>query len=158
MKSLGSTGDISAGVSSGVGGLGAPFEDVDVGREGDAQGRAMGIGIVRDSRFELRDAPDSDLMERVSMTLSSSDRGGTAGAPSDVRGWSALLPACPLTPHWGTARSGMRAGASMASWRLLWRSTICCERREASLRRRGAICDLAGGENERDVFCREDGQ
>ena len=72
MKSLGSVGDSSDGVSRGVGGYEAMWEDVGVGREEGAVGRAMGIGIVRDNRFELRDAPDSEVMERVSMTLSSS--------------------------------------------------------------------------------------
>lgn len=88
IKSSGSTGDISDGVSRGVGGYEAMVDEVGVGREEGALGRAIGIGIVNERRFELRDVTDPERMERVSMALPSSviDQ-GVGGTGSDICGW-----------------------------------------------------------------------
>lgn len=132
------------------------LDDVGVGREDGAVGRAIGIGMVRDSRFELRDATDSDLVERVSMTLSSSIRGGSGGASSAMRGRFVSL--CSLPPHCAIGVAWAGNDASIASSRLLWMSTICCGRRAVSFRRRGVICGLPVGVNGRDAFWKGPGQ
>jgi hypothetical protein len=95
-------------------------DDVGVGRVGCAVGRAIGIGIVRERRFELRDAEDSDRIERVSMKLSSlADGGGGGGMFSNVRGRFVSPLRCAPPPHWPTRGDGAGAGASIASSRVL---------------------------------------
>ena len=100
MKSFGSTGDISDGVSRGVGGYEATVDEVGVGRVEGPVGRLIGMGMVSERRFELREVTEPERMERVSMALSSSVKdGGGGGLGSDRRGWlvSAFLSSLP--PH-----------------------------------------------------------
>ena len=76
MKSPGSTGDMSEGVSEGVGGNEIAAA-AGVGREGLGVGGA--IGRVRERRFGFREADDAERVERVSER---SSRDGVGGVDS----------------------------------------------------------------------------
>lgn len=75
MKSFASVGDLTRGVSLGVGGKEGIVVEMGVGLEGACVGRA--IGSVRDSLFELREVVDSDRVERAP-----NDEGGDSKASS----------------------------------------------------------------------------
>lgn len=75
MKSLASVGDLSKGVSLGVGGKDGIVVEMGVGLDGACVGRA--IGSVRESLFELREVVDKDRVERAP-----NDDGGDSKASS----------------------------------------------------------------------------
>ena len=96
------------------------LDEVGVGRDEGAVGRAMGIGIVRESLFEFRDATESDLIERVSMTLSSPVTDGDGGfASSETRSRPVRLSSCTLPPHCDAYGACSDVEASMTPSRLL---------------------------------------
>lgn len=63
MKSFASVGDLTVGVSLGVGGKEGAVVEIGVGLEGAFDGGA--IGNVSDSLFEFRDVVDSERVERA---------------------------------------------------------------------------------------------
>ena len=82
IKSFGSVGDVTNGVSRGVGGNEVAVVDAGVGREGYAVGGA--IGSVSESRLVLRDAVDPDRVDRVSRS-SFLEGDGDGGTESDCK-------------------------------------------------------------------------
>ena len=83
IKSLGSaTGERMEGVSSGVGGNEAAVVDTGVGRDGYAEGGAM--GSVRESRFVLREAVEPEREGRPSVKSPCRAGEGDGGAESST--------------------------------------------------------------------------
>lgn len=91
MKSFASVGDLTIGVSLGVGGKEGIVVEIGVGLDGVCVGRA--IGRVRDSLLELRDVVDSDRVERApkedggDSKASSVDGGGTVSGLESFDAW-----------------------------------------------------------------------
>lgn len=93
MKSFASVGDLTVGVSFGVGGKDGSVVEMGVGLDGAWVGSA--IGSVRDSLFEFREVVDADRVERAPK-----DEGGDSKASSVSGGGSVSdlesLDTCPL--------------------------------------------------------------
>lgn len=95
MKSFASVGDLTVGVSLGVGGKEGKVVEMGVGRDGAWVGSA--IGSVRDNLFEFREVVEADRVERAPKdgggdSKASSVSGGGSGMVSDLES----LDTCPL--------------------------------------------------------------
>lgn len=77
MKSLASVGDLTRGVSLGVGGKDGAFVLIGVGRDGEFDGGA--IGKVNESLFEFREVVDSERVDRAPNEGVGDPRASSAG-------------------------------------------------------------------------------
>lgn len=149
MRSLGSVGDRTDGVSSGVGGKEVVVVDPGVGRDGYAEGGAM--GSVSDRRLVLREAVEPERVGgRVEVVSGKSTAGGCregvgdGGTESSAQRVAATEVCLSWPPLRGRETGEGVPGRSMASSMLLDSGTVasmCCNlsRRAASMRRRARM-------------------